>query len=89
MLGKRFVQHYVSIKHQQNNILGILVPFICKFLLQIVICKLVFTHFVYNCRLKVEAEQYLTIVVLFELMDSDDEKPTRDEKPVEVKKYKC
>lgn len=31
------------------------------------------TNFIYNCKLKMEAEQSVMFVVLSELMDSDDE----------------
>ena len=59
---------YSSIQHQVSSIDGIFVPFIHKFL---------FTNSNYNRKLKMEAEQYLMLAVLSELMDSDDEKPTR------------
>ena len=57
-----------SIQYQPSNIYGILVLFFHKFL---------FTNSFYNGKLKMEAEQSLMLAVLSDIMDSNDEKPTR------------
>ena len=38
--------------------------------------EFLFTSSIYNCKLKMEAKKSLLLVLLSELKDSDDEKPT-------------
>ena len=49
--------------------------YVCTFFSSI--NHLTFTNSIYNRKLKMKAEQTLMLVMLPELMDSDDEKPTR------------
>ena len=64
-----FLRFYTSIQHQLAKIHGAVAVFIHNFFL--------FTNSIYISKLKMEAEQSLILVVLSELMDSDDKKPTR------------
>ena len=63
-----FLRLHTSMEYQPSNIHGILVPFIQKFLL---------TNSIYSRKLKMEIEQPLMLVMLSDLMDLDDEIPTR------------
>ena len=65
-----FLRFYTSIQHQLANIHGTVAVFIHNFFF-------LFTNSIYISKLKMEAEQSLILVVLSELMGSNDEKPTR------------
>ena len=76
----KFLNHVrTSIQHQPSNIHGILVAFIHKFL---------FTNSMYNFKLNMEAE-HLMLILLPELLESDDKKIYSRKNQIVDKPEKC